>query len=184
MLKTLRVYVEGLEVWKNAYWEWKDAICDGCDVFFELRRHQQGTVDLDLEKRKLTFSPTVAADVLGVTVSLGMGAAAADGKNETGNVLTDHEREWARTEGRLAQTIASKRALFEALGLSQKTPTPRDELELRILHGNKMSVNASGRVQDRIWVTRVVDYKVAFTTAADQVLCTVAAIADPGDLGM
>jgi hypothetical protein len=51
-----------LEVWENAYWEWEDAICDGCEVFFELRKHQQGTVHVDLEKRKLTFSPTVAAD--------------------------------------------------------------------------------------------------------------------------
>jgi len=62
LLKTLRAYVEGLEVWENAYWEWEDAISDGCEVFFELRKHQQGTVHVDLEKRKLTFSPTVAAD--------------------------------------------------------------------------------------------------------------------------
>lgn len=62
LLKTLRAYVEGLEVWENAYWEWEDAICDGCEVFFQLREHQQGTVHVDLEKRKLTFSPTVAAD--------------------------------------------------------------------------------------------------------------------------
>jgi len=62
LLKTLRAYVKGLEVWKNAYWEWEDAICDGCDVFFQLRKHQQGTVHVDLEKRKLKFIPTVAAD--------------------------------------------------------------------------------------------------------------------------
>jgi NTP pyrophosphatase (non-canonical NTP hydrolase) len=62
LLKTLRAYVEGLEVWENAYWEWEDAICDGCEVFFQLRKHQQGTVHVDLEKRELTFSPTVAVD--------------------------------------------------------------------------------------------------------------------------
>jgi NTP pyrophosphatase (non-canonical NTP hydrolase) len=62
LLKTLRAYVEGLEVWKNTYWEWEDAICDGCEVFFQLRKHQRGTARVDLEKRKLTFSPTVAAD--------------------------------------------------------------------------------------------------------------------------
>jgi hypothetical protein len=62
LLKTLRADVEGLEVWKNTYWEWEDAICDGCEVFFQLRKHQRGTARVDLEKRKLTFSPTVAAD--------------------------------------------------------------------------------------------------------------------------
>lgn len=129
------------------------------------------------------FSPTVTAGASGSTVGLGMGAAAADGKDETGDVLSERERTWARTEGCLVQTIASKRALFEALGFPQEPSTPWHELELRVLDGKKMSVNASGRVQDRIWAMRAIDYKVAFTTTAGQVLCTVAAIADAGDLG-
>jgi len=44
-------------------------------------------------------------------------------------------------------------------------------------------VNAFREVQERIWTIRAVDYKVAFTISAGQVLCTIAAIADTGDLG-
>ena len=183
MLKTLRTYVEGLEVWKNAYWEWEDAIFEGCEVFFQLRQHRQGTVRVDLESRRLTFSPMVAADVSGSTVGLGMGTAAADGEEESRNVLSEAEREWARSQGTLAHTLAAKRALFDALGLSQNTSTPWDELELRIFDRNRMSVNSSGQVQNRIWAMRAVEYKVAFTAAAGHVFCTVAAIADAGDLG-
>lgn len=183
LLKTLRTYVEGLEVWKNAYWEWEDAIFEGCEVFFQLRQHRQGTVHVDLERRRLTFSSMVAADVSGSTVSLGMGTAAADGQEESRNVLSEAEREWARSQGSLAHTLAAKRALFDALGLSQNTSTPWCELELRIFDLNRMSVNASGEVQNRIWAMRAVEHKVAFTAAVGQVFCTVAVIADAGDLG-
>lgn len=183
LLKTLRTYVEGLEVWKNTYWEWEDAICDGCDVFFQLRKNKQGTVHVDLEKRMLTFSPTVSADVLGVTVSLGMGTAPADGEVETETLLSDPEREWADTKGRLAQTIAAKKGLFEAVGLSQAKPARWDHLDIRILDGNKVSVIASGEVQEQIWAMRAVDYKAAFTVSRGQMLCTIAAIADASDLG-
>jgi NTP pyrophosphatase (non-canonical NTP hydrolase) len=182
LLKTLRTYVEGLEVWKNAYWEWEDAICDGCNVFFQLRRYKQGTVHVDLEKRQLKFSPTVAADVLGVTVSLGMGSAGFD-DNEGENVLSTFERESARTHRRIAQTVAAKRGLFETLALSRLEPTPWNRLELLLLDGNRVSVTAFGEVQERIWAIRAVDYKAAFTVMAGQTLCTIAAIADAGDLG-
>jgi NTP pyrophosphatase (non-canonical NTP hydrolase) len=182
LLKTLRAYVEGLEVWKNAYWEWEDAIFDGCQVFFKLREHRQGTVHVDLERRRLTFSPMVAADVSGSTVGLGMGTAAVDGQEESRKVLSEAEMEWARSQGSLAQTVAAKRALFDALGLSQNTSIPWHEVELRIFGRNRMSVDASGEVQNRIWSMRAVEYKVAFTAAAGQVFCTVAVIADADDL--
>ena len=75
MLKTLRMYVEDLEVWHNAYWEWEDAIFDGCEMFFKLCEEKQGTIHLDLNKRTLTFTPHVSPDVLGITVGLGMSSA-------------------------------------------------------------------------------------------------------------
>jgi hypothetical protein len=57
------------------------------------------------------------------------------------------------------------------------------EVDLRVLDENRLSINASGKVQDRIWAIKAVDYKAAFTAISDQTLCTVAAIADAGDLG-
>jgi hypothetical protein len=50
LLKTLRTYVEGLEVAKNASWEWEDAIFEACDIFYRLICEKQGTVHVDLRK--------------------------------------------------------------------------------------------------------------------------------------
>jgi hypothetical protein len=82
LLKTLRTYVNGLEVWKNTFWEWENAIFDGCDMFFRLSVEKQGTVHVDLENRSLNFSPTVSPNVQGITVGLGMGVAHADVSSE------------------------------------------------------------------------------------------------------
>jgi len=178
LLKTLRTYVEGLEVWKNAYWEWEDAICDGCNVFFQLRTHGQGTVHVDLENRRLTFVPTVAPGISGNVVQIGSGTAGPDA-DVAADVLSIVEREWATSTGLLAQTLAAKRALFEALGFDSTRSPPWDELQLRLLNRAKVSMKASGAVQERIWDIQAVDYKVAFTTVADQILCTIAVIAEP-----
>lgn len=180
LLKTLRGYVEGLEVWDNAYWEWEDAICDGCQAFFQLREHRQGTVHVDIEERRLTFSPIVAPNVSGVTISLGMGATDAGGA-EDADMLSDEERQWASQQKLVPETLAAKKALLNALGLPSSTAHSHNNLEVRLPDGKNISVSASGEVLNRILSMRIVDYKVAFTTASEQMLCTVATIADPSD---
>jgi hypothetical protein len=47
LLKTLRAYVDGLEVAKNTFWEWEDAIFEGCDMFYWLCNEKQGTVHVE-----------------------------------------------------------------------------------------------------------------------------------------
>lgn len=180
LLKTLRTYVEGLEVWNNAYWEWEDAICDGCDLFFHLRTHTQGTVQVDLDKRKVTFSPSVTPDISGNTMSLGMGAAAPN-ENDA-EILSAAERAWAGTKEAIGRTLAAKRAIIEALGLKNGSPPPWHQLEIKLADGNKVSVNASGAVQEKIWSIGAVDFKAAFTMVSSQTLCTIATIADAGSL--
>ena len=99
LLKMLRAWVDGLEVSKNTFWEWEDAIYDGCDMFFQLSNEKQGTVHIDLDHRTLSFSPTVCPGVQGINVGLGMGSAElttdkTDQKCDP--VLTSVERESGR----------------------------------------------------------------------------------------
>lgn len=179
LLKTIRIWVSGLEVAKNSFWEWEDAICDGCEIFFQLRQYKQGTVHVDLVARQITFTPTVSPGVEGTTVGLGMGAAADESDEEIALVLSDHDVRATLQRNDLARTLAAKRALAQALGFRGST-TPWHQFSVALLDGDRISVAAMDEVQDRIWAIGAVDYKVAFTTTGGRTLCTVLAIADSG----
>ena len=58
-LKLIHNLVADLEVEKNRYWEWEDAIIEGYSIFDLLRREGQGTVSLDLNTRAITFRPDI-----------------------------------------------------------------------------------------------------------------------------
>lgn len=174
LLKTIHRWVQGLEVVKNTFWEWEDAICAGCATFYLLRKHKQGTVRVDLNNRRMTFMPAVTPGVSGITVGLGMGTA-TEGTGDSENVLSKAERAQAQSDGCLTQAVAAKKALLQALALPT---TLLDQLRLEVIDGNKLSVSASGDVQKRVWALRAVDFKVAFATAGGAVVATVAAIAD------
>jgi hypothetical protein len=179
LLKTLRTYVDKLEVWNNAYWEWEDAIFSGCDMFFQLCVEKQGTVHVDLNTRKLTFTPTVSPCIQGITVGLGMGAAdVATSAVEAGAVLAVSELEWAIGRDRVAETVAAKYAILESLGLDKKAPPLWPQLEVRLQAGSQVYVKVMKDVQARAWSLRAIDYKAAFNIASGFVFCTVTAIAD------
>ena len=182
LLKTLRMYVEGLEVGKNAYWEWENAIFEGCEMFGKLRAEKQGTIHVDLLRRKLTFLPTVSPEIRGVTVGLGM-AVASTATSEEGTKRLLLPDELARTScaEQIGAVIAAKRAVLEALGLPKTKLELYAQCAISFLGESRISVKADGIVQERAWALHVVDYKAAFTTSADQVFCTVTAIADVVD---
>jgi NTP pyrophosphatase (non-canonical NTP hydrolase) len=183
LLKTLRTYVEKLEVWNNTFWEWEDAIFEGCDMFFQLCDEKQGTVHVDLNKRQLTFTPSVSPGIQGLTVGLGMGASAvAMSAAEAGRVLSAAELAWATERDRVVETIAAKRAILEALGLDKSAPQFWPQVEVRLEVGNRVYVKAMKDVQARAWFLRAVDYKAAFNTVSGSVFCTVTAIADMRDI--
>lgn len=183
LLKTLRTYVENLEVWDNTYWEWENAIYEGCEIFFQLRQEKQGTVRADLENRRLTFSPSLCPELRGVTVGLGMGTADASVTNEIArSVISKAELEWASSHGCLPETLAAKYAILEALGLQKGAQDLWNEIEIRLQEGSRVSVKLFGKVQDRAWTVRAVDYKIALTKVSGTIFCTAAAIADVGDL--
>jgi NTP pyrophosphatase (non-canonical NTP hydrolase) len=177
LLKTIRIWVSGLEVSKNAFWEWEDAICDGFEIFFQLRQHKQGTVRVDLVARQITFTPIVSPSIPGTTVGLGMGAATEEGEEGSALVLSDHEVEAASSKVDLAKTRAAKRALAQALGLAGPI-IPWHQFSVVLLADGRISVAVADDVQDLVWALGAVDYKVAFTSAGGQIICTVAAIAD------
>jgi hypothetical protein len=183
LLKTLRTYVDGLEVSKSAFWEWENAIFDGCEIFSQLRKKKQGTVYVDLRQRKLTFNPLVCASLQAVTVGLGMGSAPASATiDEAGRRLSVDELDWAAGKRRIAETIAAKSAILEALGLAKDNPNYQEQVSVWLDNENRVFVNSSHVVQQRAWFLRALDYKVAFTRSSDQVLCTATAIADIGDV--
>jgi NTP pyrophosphatase (non-canonical NTP hydrolase) len=181
LLKTLRMYVSGLEVDRNAYWEWEDAIFHGCDMFYQLSIEKQGTVHVDLVARKLTFSPTVSPAIRGLTVGLGMGSANPD-EAAKGATLNHAELEWASERGRVAETIAAKRAILDALGLNKHSVELCTEIEVRLDAAGRVYVKNNNSVQRQAWALRAIDYKVAFSTGANETICTANAVADVCDV--
>ena len=54
-LKMIHGFVGGLEVDKNRYWEWEEAIVEGHYLFHRLRTEKRGTVIVDLERRSISY---------------------------------------------------------------------------------------------------------------------------------
>lgn len=183
LLKTLRMYVEGLEVWNNAYWEWEDAIFAGCEMFHQLCQEMQGTVRVDLANRRLMFEPAVSPNVQGITVGLGMGAAnLTPPEGEIAKMLSPQERASASSSQRMAYVLAAKRALLGALGLDSAANAYWPQIEVRLDDMNTLYVKAKNDALERAWALRAVDYKAAFIESAGSVLCTATAIADVRDV--
>ena len=181
LLKTLRAYVDGLEVAKNAFWEWENAIFDGCEMFFHLSNEKQGTVHIDLEARTLSISPTVCPGVQGIIVGLGMGlASSATGSSDP--LLAPAELEWASQEKRVVETAAAKRAILDALGVDKESPALWSEIEVRLGAGNIAYIKATKSIQRRAWELKAVDFKVAFVGDKGEITCTATAIADVRDM--
>jgi NTP pyrophosphatase (non-canonical NTP hydrolase) len=70
-LDLIHTFVVGLEVAKNKYWEWEDAIMEGHRVFYELNKEEQGTVSVDLDARTIEFTPEVFVDLAGAVTGFG-----------------------------------------------------------------------------------------------------------------
>ena len=55
LLKSILALVRDLEVSIAEPWEWKHCILEGCRTFRQLRKHRQGTVSVDCERRSIKF---------------------------------------------------------------------------------------------------------------------------------
>lgn len=176
LLKAVQEHVDGLEVSKNKFWEWEDAIYNGADIFHQLRCEQQGTVTLDMEKRTLTFSPTVCIDLKGVVV--GVGSAIVTPKElaeERNSALTSTE---LVNEREVAHYVAAKRAILGALGID-RVEDHYGSIVLNLLGAGRVSVKASGVVREQAWRLGAIAYQMTFTPMNDGLYCTAVALADP-----
>ena len=59
LLKLIKNFVRNLEVGRCPFWQWEDAIYDGCSIFHKLREEGKGTVTVDLKNRQISFCPAV-----------------------------------------------------------------------------------------------------------------------------
>lgn len=176
LLKTIREHVLGHEVHKNQYWEWEDAIFDGSEIYHKLRMEQQGTICVDMEARKITFSPDVFLDLRGATVGLGLGRANTGANSpEADLVLTERDRTWAVENGGLARALSAKRAIYAALKLPVND---WKDMDVKVLPDSRVCVQARGTVQSRMWEIGAISFQLAFAEADDSIDCTAIAIAD------
>ncbi|HET7883146.1 MAG TPA: hypothetical protein VFL55_19835 [Acetobacteraceae bacterium] len=180
LLKLLHSYVDGLEVAKNTYREWEDAIFDGFQMFYRLCLAEQGTVRIDLPNREITFSHTVCPAIQGITVGLGIGACAMPATPPHG-MFNEQESRWTKETGLVAETAAAKQAILEALGIDKNAPSSWSKIEVRLPSPATVSVKLKGLVRDQAFRLKAVDYKVAFNRVGTDVVCTATAIGDVRD---
>jgi hypothetical protein len=164
-LKFITSLVANLEVEKNTYWEWEDAILEGYRLFHQLRVHGQGTVHVDLTNRELVFSPDVHPDFAG-TVG-GIGTSIASVPAGLFDVTTSPEI-----------SASVKAAVLRSLELTEQDLSEHDSLEVKMLSESRPSVSASGVVAKRMWSRSIVCFRTSFIQEAGRVVCTALAIAD------
>lgn len=179
-LKSLKTLVEGHEVSKNQYREWKDAILDGSEIYYSLRIEQQGTVSVDMEARTIRYSPDVFLELRGANVGLGLGRAAVDPPaSEMDALLSEKEKAWAQGNGGFARAMSAKRAICSALKMPESA---WKEMGVKVLPDNRVCVRARGAVQERMWTIGAISFQLAFAESTDTIDCTAIAIADVCDL--
>lgn len=164
-LRFITSLVANLEVEKNTYWEWEDAILEGYRLFHNLRVHGQGTVHVDLNKRELTFSPDVHPDFAGAVGGLGTSIVSAPA--DAVDVTSSKE---------IAASV--KAAILRSLDLSEHDLSEKDSLEVKMLSESRPSVSAGGAIAKRIWSRSIVCFRTSFIQESGRVVCTALAIAD------
>lgn len=164
-LKFLNTLVQGLEVAKNTYWEWEEAIRSGHEIFYLLRRYGQGTVTVDLNARSISFVPHVSIDVLGAGVA-GLGSAVVvipPDANTPANVDQLRRR-------------AQKIAVADALGV---TSGDTDLISVDELQAGAVSITLTGAAREKMWALRVVSFKTTLSMLQPKVIyCTAIALSD------
>lgn len=165
-LKFVRNFVVDLEVHKNRYWEWEEAIASGYEIFHQLRCHGQGTVVVDLTERAISFKPEVCIALVGKLVALG---SASIGPNGTPGEFNEVSR----------RTLVQKLAILDALQVAEPCAEVIEELAVQELGGKGISVKATGSVQRAMWARRIVTFRTTVSSpAAGGYHCTAVALAD------
>jgi NTP pyrophosphatase (non-canonical NTP hydrolase)/phosphopantetheinyl transferase (holo-ACP synthase) len=189
-LKFINTFVAGLEVQKNKYWEWAQAITDGYKVFYELCKEEQGTVTVDLKRRSIEFRPDVYVDIKGTVVGIGsalldINLILNDSKFNVKDFLTDREsviyqpNNMASLED-LGRVLAVKHAIFDAIAAPELEESGLRYLDVHLLDKRRASVKAHGHVQEAIWKRNIVSFKTTLTESNRIISCVALAMSDPG----
>lgn len=187
-LKFIHTFTDQLEVEKNKFWEWEDAIFDGYGIFFELCKEGQGTITVSLEDRTLKFQPELYIELTGnvsgvgsSTVEIGEQGDGSPGRALHRDLLTDAElsRCAAGSGADAAGIVAAKSSIFDAIGFRDPGAEKFSTLDIRLLDSKHVSVKASGETQKRIWSQKIINFKITLNQHKNIVSCTAIAITDP-----
>jgi hypothetical protein len=161
LLRSLQDHVVGLEVYKNKFWEWEDAIFDGARVFYELRKETQGTVTVDMDARSLTFSPDVCVDLRGRVAGIG-------------TATLPMPRESAEAD----REAVARKAILASLGFHTASKQQSEQMKIKLLGGSKVAFKPDNDVRSRVWSLGVLAFQLAFFELPNALCCTAIAIAD------
>lgn len=139
-LKFIHNFVTGLEVEKNRFWEWEEAIIQGHEIFYQLRCEAQGTVTLDLENRTISFDPDVHVDFPGRVSGFGSAIAQIEADEDA------------------ARLLVQQHAVLRSLGLTTSDEVLA-QMTLKDVGSGHVCVKASGAVRDAMWAKEVVSFK-------------------------
>lgn len=169
-LKFIHNFVSGLEVEKNRYWEWEEAILAGHDLFYKLRCEGRGTISVDLDERTVDYVPEVTVDINGTVA--GLGSARCD--KET---IVSDER-FCGTGVISAVNAAQKLAVLASIGITEPSKQQIDSIQITEVETG-ISVSATGAVRQATWDRRIVAFRsTSVPYGSDGIYCTVVAIAD------
>jgi NTP pyrophosphatase (non-canonical NTP hydrolase) len=180
-LKFVRNFVVDLEVHKNRYWEWEEAILAGHDIFHRLRSEGQGTVVVDLVNRSIDFKPEVCVNLVGRVAGLGsahVDSAALSDARFVASLATDNHGRHICDELAVRNWV-QRLAILDALGIKQPSEGDLEALQVHEVDGKGVGVKAKGSAQRAMWDRRVVGFRTTIsisTTGACN--CTAIAVAD------
>lgn len=175
LLNLVHTFVAGLEVEKNKYWEWEDAIMAGHKVFYELNQEEQGTMSVDLDARTITFQPEVFVDLSG-TVS-GFGSVIVDINDYT----APGEDSTAEAVIERARQAALKGAILQAVGHDQPSPQLLGMIGLKILDPRRVSIKTHGSLRSEIWDRKIITFRTILSEVGRTISGTALALSDARD---
>ena len=161
LLKLIKNFVRNNEVSKSRYWEWEDAIYDGCQVFHQMREEGQGTITVDLEQRTISFRPTVYVGLRGQVAVFGS--------------ATVHP---TSSEPILRETLI-KQAILDALGIAPFIEDNHAMIDIDETTEAGLSVKPHGHVRQAMWDKEVLEYCVTVSESEGRPLfCSVIGMTD------
>ena len=186
-LKLVREFAAGLEVEKNKYWEWEAAIIKGFEVYHQLRINNQGTVHVNLEERKISYTKNVHLDIVG-SVN-GMGTAHIDFENFSINedeyllseITLSKKLDEEKRGSYFARIRCVKMAVLEALDLSLTNENLKS-VEVTFDRNDRVSIRTVGDLQNIAWSKKIISFRVSLNACERSARSTVLAITDPKDI--